>query len=492
MQRSFIISLSQEYYSEKVCLSQYDSDYAVNFEVLDKGAKAQINGMTAYFEGTRCDGLSFRYTGTASDNFISFSIDTALTAVSGRHTGEIVLYDGSGLWFGSANVQILVEKAARPDTAVDADVTSQQTLLEQLQEIVDTAAETTTAATQQIVGDLTEELSTVKESFQHNLSATQSITQNTYNSLLTNLPGNTSAWTKGSWWNDAPDIGSYFYVYSFGTGGPMTTIGTQIAINPSTLKVATRRIQSGAWTDWVDNVVRDDIASYPVLYCFGDSLTQGAVWDSNQDTAYFIAPENDQIPTRIANAIGSKTFYNMGSSGARYVRQSGDSASKKTIVELIKEADLSTATVVVIGGGRNDSATALGTGATATANDGTICGAIVDVLEYLTTTYPKLQIVVFGVTPQPTSTSHAPSDIFTRVFGGGWSLNTFYSEVADVCERYGVPFIDWYGCTLMYRWGVLSGGYSSGTQNWSHPLSSDIYRQMGNYLGGRIASFYRG
>ncbi len=132
MQRSFKISLSQEYYSEKVCLSQYDSDYAVNFEVLDKGAKAPINGMTAYFEGTRCDGLSFRYTGTASDNFISFTVDTALTAVSGRHTGEIVLYDGSGLWFGSANVQILVEKAARPDTAVDADVTAQQTLLEQI------------------------------------------------------------------------------------------------------------------------------------------------------------------------------------------------------------------------------------------------------------------------------------------------------------------------------------------------------------------------
>lgn len=132
MQRSFKISLSQEYYSENVCLSQYDSDYNLIFEVLDKGAKALINGMTAYFEGTRCDGLSFRYTGTASDNYVAFSIDTALTAVAGRHTGEIVLYDGSGLWFGSANVQILVERAARPDNAVDADVTAQQTLLEQI------------------------------------------------------------------------------------------------------------------------------------------------------------------------------------------------------------------------------------------------------------------------------------------------------------------------------------------------------------------------
>lgn len=132
MQRNFRIALANNYYSEPVHLSQYDTNYNIVFEVMEKTSKAPINGMTAYFEGTRCDGLSFRYSGTASDNFISFTIDTALTAVSGRHTGEIVLYDGSGLWFGSANVQILVEKAARPDNAIDADVAAQQTLLEQI------------------------------------------------------------------------------------------------------------------------------------------------------------------------------------------------------------------------------------------------------------------------------------------------------------------------------------------------------------------------
>ena len=132
MQRNFRSALANNFYSEHVYLSQYDTNYNIIFEVMEKTSKAPINGMTAYFEGTRCDGLSFRYTGTASDNVISFTIDTALTAVSGKHTGEIVLYDGSGLWFGSANVQILVEKAARPDNAIDADVTAQQTLLEQI------------------------------------------------------------------------------------------------------------------------------------------------------------------------------------------------------------------------------------------------------------------------------------------------------------------------------------------------------------------------
>ena len=163
MQREFKVSLSPSYYSETIRLSQYDANYPLIITVYDKTAQASINGMAAYFEGTRSDGLSFRYSGTAVESKIQFTIDTALTAVAGKHTGEIVLYDGSGLWFGSANVQIFVEKAARPDNAIDADVEEARAIAEQIQEIVDTAAETTTAATQQIVGDLTEELSIVTE-----------------------------------------------------------------------------------------------------------------------------------------------------------------------------------------------------------------------------------------------------------------------------------------------------------------------------------------
>ena len=326
------------------------------------------------------------------------------------------------------------------------------------------------------------------------LSVTQSIAENTYGSLLANVPANTAIWTNGSWWEDAPSaLGTYFYVYSFGTSETMTSVGTQIAVNPSTLSVASRRISSGAWTAWVDNVKNtgENISSYPVLYCYGDSLTWGAVWDSDPDTAYYQAQSLYRMPTRIANAIGSTEFYNKGVSGARYVKQ-GSSDTSTIIGELIEDTDLSNADIVVIGGGRNDSATALGDGDTATANDGTICGAIVGILEHLTTTYPELQVVLFGVTPQPTSTAHDPEHIFTRVFAGGWSLNTFYAEAAKACARYGVPFINWYDCTLMLRWGQLSGGYSSGTQNWSHPLNEHIYMQMGNYLGGRVASYYRG
>lgn len=330
---------------------------------------------------------------------------------------------------------------------------------------------------------------------QHTMLAQFAITQSEatteYESLLSNVPSNTFVWIDKRWWNDSPkSTSNFFYMFSFAYStrrGAMTTQGTQIAVFPDDGVVCTRRIKSGSWTPWTSTN-----GAFPTYYAFGDSVTWGAVWDSDQSTDLYQADYNDQIPTRIAHAIGSANFVNNGVSGARFVKQPGDSASSKTIVDRIKETNFNNVDIITIGGGRNDSATALGSVDTSTANDGTICGAVIDVLEYLVTNYPKLQIVMYGVTPQPTSTSHEPEHIFTRVFAGGWSLNTYYEEMRKVCAKYGVPFIDWYDCTLILRWGVLSGGYSGGIQNWSHPLSSDIYRQMGNYLAGRISAYYSG
>lgn len=313
-----------------------------------------------------------------------------------------------------------------------------------------------------------------------------------YSSLLSNIPSNTIVWTNKAWWEDAPyDNTNFFYIASIANGttsrGTMTGQGTQIALFPDSGSMFVRRIKSGSWTDWA----KPFYSSNPKYRAFGDSLTWGAVWDSDQTTDLYQANFDEQMPTRIANAIGSTYFWNQGASGARFVKQS-QSDTSAIIGTIVKATDFTNVQLVTIGGGRNDSATALGDGATSTANDGTICGAVVDILSYLTTNYPKLQIVMYGVTPQPDGVHLDPEYIFTRVFSGGWSLATYYTEMAKVCARFGVPFIDWYDCTLIQRWGVLSGGYSGGVRNWSHPLSGDIYTQMGNYLAGKVSQYYRG
>ena len=141
MDREFKIALSQEYYSDIVYLSQYDTDYNLVFTVMDKYANASgIDGFTAKFTGTRNDTLGFTFDSVAQGNTVAFEINTSLTAVSGTHKGEIVFYDTNGLYFGTANVQIIVEPAARPDGTIDADVERAQEIAEQIQEIVDNAA----------------------------------------------------------------------------------------------------------------------------------------------------------------------------------------------------------------------------------------------------------------------------------------------------------------------------------------------------------------
>lgn len=309
-----------------------------------------------------------------------------------------------------------------------------------------------------------------------------------YSGLLENLPPNTYTWTNGSWWSDAPTTGLFYIVnlQSIDSYGPIANQGTQMAIFPDSGEIKTRRIANGVWQSW------DEYEStIPVYRAFGDSLTWGAVWDATPETAYYRADSNDRIPNRVASAIHSKDFQNLARSGARFVPQ-GVGDSSPIIGDIITSTDLTGVDIVTIGGGRNDSATSLGSADTSTAGDGTICGAVISILEYLTNNYPKMQIIMYGVTPQPTTASHGPDVIYTRVFSGGWSLNTYYEEMRKVCNKYGAAFIDWYDCTLILRWGVLSGGYSQNVQNWSHPLSSDIYRQMGNYIAGKVSGIYIG
>lgn len=139
MYREYKISLSQEFYSDVVYLSQYDDDYQVIFKVVNKYASANVNGLSAKFTGTRNDGLGFTFESTASGTSVSFDINTSLTAVAGTHTGEVVFYDANGLYFGSANVQIVVEPAAHPEGTIDADEEALRTLAQQVQDIVDSA-----------------------------------------------------------------------------------------------------------------------------------------------------------------------------------------------------------------------------------------------------------------------------------------------------------------------------------------------------------------
>ena len=148
MQREFNISLSQEFYSDVVYISQYDADYNIVFHVKNKYAAAIVAGLAAKFTGIRPDGLGFEFTSTGVNSDVTFAIDNTISAVAGTGTGEIVFTDANDMVFGSANVQIIVEPAAHPNDAIDADVEEEQALADEIRGMIDEVEDTVTTVTE--------------------------------------------------------------------------------------------------------------------------------------------------------------------------------------------------------------------------------------------------------------------------------------------------------------------------------------------------------
>lgn len=242
-----------------------------------------------------------------------------------------------------------------------------------------------------------------------------------------------------------------------------------------------RRKVSETWRPWICNS-SPSRPSLPIYYAFGDSLTYSAIWLPTSESPYYQiirAPFDMQIPVRIANAIGANaTNCNKGVGGAYFVGNGNN-----TILNAIQNQDLTNAQIITIAGGRNDSENPLGD-KYSTVGDGTICGAIKEILEYVTSNYKKLQIIWIGVTPNTSNNAN----VFTRVFAGGWSLNSFDEKVSELCAEYGVPYVDWKMCSYMRHWADFSGAGNV----YSHPNNEESYLQMGNYIAGKVAQYYHG
>lgn len=163
MIRKYKMPFNTKGYAETIKIPQYDTGYDVvlDFTGLPEGTTT-LNDYTAVVEGTRADGLAYEFQGTVSGTQVSFPIDTTCTGCPGNGEAR-VRFLLSGEEIAAHKFIVQIEKSPVPDDAVDADVTEARTIAEQVQEIVDTAAEATAATAQQIVSDLQDELSTVKE-----------------------------------------------------------------------------------------------------------------------------------------------------------------------------------------------------------------------------------------------------------------------------------------------------------------------------------------
>ena len=132
LSRLFKINLSPGGPADNVVVSQYDSGYPVVLEVYDGTQKAVIpKGITAVMRGTRKDGLGFSYSCSVSGITVKAVIDTAMTALAGIASAEVVLMDENAV-FGTANITVVVEKSPYPNGVIDAGVEECHNLEEQI------------------------------------------------------------------------------------------------------------------------------------------------------------------------------------------------------------------------------------------------------------------------------------------------------------------------------------------------------------------------
>lgn len=231
------------------------------------------------------------------------------------------------------------------------------------------------------------------------------------------------------------------------------------------------------------NVSESNTKKYPMkkkYIAFGDSLTYGMLWNTNSNGKAVLtrAETGSWIPDRIANAVNCSEYTNCGVGGMGYVITTEDNPD--TILTHIKKQNITDCNLITVMAGRNDGLAALGTRASVAA-DGTICGAIREIIEYIRFQNKSCQIVIIQVTPY--TSANKP---FTATSTSGWSLNDFDSEVSALCKDMNVGYASWYGCSLLNSWSELSGGGG----NYAHMKEASDYEQMGNFIAGQVSKFF--
>lgn len=463
MQRIYSVSLTKNFFSETVILPQYDENYQLVFKFVNNEYKSSFDGKSAYFEGTRNDGLSFRYSTVVSGNTATFVIDRALTAINGEHKGQIVLYDNTGLRFGSSNVKILVEKAARPDNAIDADVTSQQTLLEQIQEIVDTAAET--------VGDRINEFFTEKatDNLFNKDDATIGSYINPYSGDVGEYDGvfrELIEFEEGSYTFLAQpgvfgtnayvvamfDENENFVSYAQGTHTEIDSMSSIVTVTfSSQATTAAKYFNVNGTTDILNTLMVVKGTRYPTEYIEygtyktidGLQISKSQIIDLDDETnplkGKIISINGDSIAAGVGYQGGygkiiaeenGMTYENIAVGGGTVAYVSSNvHCISRTIANMRSDADY----IILDGGGNDaDSGVTLGTlstGYDATLDDTTFAGAFENMLKSAIARFPNKKIGYVFV--------HKCAYLFSSSVE-----NSYYGIAKAACEKWGIPYCD--------------------------------------------------
>ena len=265
----------------------------------------------------------------------------------------------------------------------------------------------------------------------------------------------------------------------------VTTV--QIIYQFAELNIWYRRRVNDTWYNWENSNDKYTAGGtggtgiYPrsrKMVAFGDSLFSGALWNGTQDDPIITyAPIGSRIPDRIRNAINCDSYINAAIGGQAFTHAVG---TIPKMLDTIRATNISDADIIVIGGGRNDGGSNLGTYDSIDTN--TIFGALREIVNYIRSVNKTAQIVLVQVTPY--TSSNMP---WTSTSSAGWSLNSYNTVAEQFAENMNIGYASWYGCSLFSSWSDLSGGGG----NYAHMRDASNYIQMGDFIAGQISKYYQ-
>ena len=151
------------------------------------------------------------------------------------------------------------------------------------------------------------------------------------------------------------------------------------------------------------------------------------------------------------------------------------------ILNKLKSMDLSKYDYILTEYNRPD----LGTGSNAgfplgnlnsIAGDGSIVGAVLDLLAYVKSSNPTATVIIVGAPPSATDNAHAYQNVFTATYNNGVSIGQADLMMHRLALREHFIFIDWEDLNLSYYYKDLC--YPGNV----HPQDSAPLRAMGLYL----------
>ena len=271
-----------------------------------------------------------------------------------------------------------------------------------------------------------------------------------------------------------PENSTAWFVYTYGDKS-IQQIACQFATGKTYYR---RRTVGNVWSSWIlISALNEGMNKNSKMFSIGNSILTGSVWineEYNHLSKYGNAPYSV-----IANSMNipedNVNHTMLSSTGLLY------DAGEGNFLTNIKKESLTNYDCVLTHLWTADMGSSYPLGSIdSTSGDGSIAGAIIELIEYMKESNGMCQLILVSV--PPVSTTIYGDEVFTGNYGNGSNLNQLNEMVKQLAEKYHFIFLTWNNLNLSYY-------YHNYTDNMNvHANNENTYRIMGAHLAGQACS----